>query len=487
MTQSHFINGQWVDGTGNAFLSTNPATGAKIWEGVSAGEAEIESAVSAARGAFPAWSLLSLDARLAYLEKFQALLNEQKEELTHILCEETGKARWDASNEILGMIGKLSVSVAAYKERTGEKMADAKGFKTALRHKPHGVVAVYGPYNFPAHLPNGHILPALLAGNTVIFKPSEMTPWIAEAVVKLWEKTGIPQGVVNLVQGERETGRLLANAAIDGLFFTGSSATGEILQKQFSGRLDKILALELGGNNPLIVHEVNDIRAAVFNIIQSAFMSTGQRCSCARRLILVEDGSTAKLLEMLVSAAAKLTAGAYTQMPEPYMGPIISAQEVRKLLAAQRDLQALGGKILLEMKQPAEDGLFLTPGIIDVTEVRNLPDQEYFGPLLSVIRVKNFDDAIRVANATEFGLTSGLLSSKREHYEYFLQESRAGIVNWNRPTTGASATAPFGGSGKSGNHRPGGYYAADYCAYPTASSYAEKLELPDALPPGMSL
>ena len=226
------------------------------------------------------------------------------------------------------MVGKIDLSAKAYEERTGvvAKPAPA-GSEAWLRHRPHGVVAVFGPYNFPGHLPNGHIVPALLAGNTVVFKPSELTPMVAELTIKCWLAAGLPAGVINLVQGAKETGIALANHQdIDGLFFTGSSATGNLLHQQYAGRPDKILALEMGGNNPLVVGDVADRRAAIHEIVQSAYISAGQRCTCARRLYLPADEQGDALLADLTSAVSKIRVGAYDAQPQPFMGALISPQ-----------------------------------------------------------------------------------------------------------------------------------------------------------------
>ncbi len=223
----------------------------------------------------------------ALVEKFAALLEANKAELTRIIACETSKPRWEATTEVTAMINKIAISVKAYHTRTGEQHTEMPDGAATLRHRPHGVLAVFGPYNFPGHLPNGHIVPALLAGNTVIFKPSELTPLTGEAVVKLWEQAGLPPGVLNLVQGGRETGQALsALSDIDGLLFTGSAGTGYQLHRQLAGQPEKILGLEMGGNNPLIVEDPEDIDAAVHLTIQSAFITAGQRCTCARRLLV---------------------------------------------------------------------------------------------------------------------------------------------------------------------------------------------------------
>ncbi|TWI53070.1 succinylglutamic semialdehyde dehydrogenase [Pseudomonas duriflava] len=485
---TQYIGGQWQAGEGAEFVSLNPVTQAVVWSGREALAQQVEAAVKAARQAFSSWARQSLETRIRYIEAFAAVLKSRSEQLAQIIGEETGKPLWEATTEVTSMVNKVAISIQAYRERTGEKAGMLGEAKTMLRHKPHGVVAVFGPYNFPGHLPNGHIVPALLAGNAVIFKPSELTPGVAEFTVKCWIEAGLPAGVLNLVQGARDTGvALAAQDELDGLFFTGSSRTGALLHQQFAGVPHKILALEMGGNNPLIVDTVDDVPAAVYTILQSAFISAGQRCTCARRLLVPRGEQGDALLEQLVQAAKNLRVGRFDDDPAPFMGSVISLDAARQLLEAQRYLQKADGVSLLDMVQPNATEALLTPGIIDVTAVSERPDEEFFGPLLQVVRYDNFAQAIKVANATRFGLAAGLLSSSRERYEQFLLESRAGIVNWNRPLTGAASSAPFGGIGASGNHRPSAYYAADYCAYPVASLEAEALDLPATLLPGVQL
>lgn len=485
---THYIAGAWQAGQGEAFVSLNPVTQASVWSGQGASAEQVEAAVAAARAAFPAWARLSLDARIAVLERFAATLKTRADELARCIGEETGKPLWESATEVTSMVNKVAISIQSYRERTGEKSGPLADATAVLRHKPHGVVAVFGPYNFPGHLPNGHIVPALLAGNAVVFKPSELTPKVAELTVQCWIEAGLPAGVLNLVQGGRETGVALAgNPGIDGLFFTGSSRTGNLLHQQFAGRPDKILALEMGGNNPLVVDEVADVDAAVYTIIQSAFISAGQRCTCARRLLVPVGAWGDALLARLVAVAASIQVGAFDAQPAPFMGSVISLDAARHLLKAQEHLIAQGATPLLAMSQPLETAALLTPGILDVTAVAERPDEEFFGPLLQVIRYDSFEAAMAEANATQYGLAAGLLSDSRELYQRFFIESRAGIVNWNKQLTGAASSAPFGGVGASGNHRASAYYAADYCAYPVASLESETLALPATLTPGVSL
>jgi succinylglutamic semialdehyde dehydrogenase len=483
-----YINNQWEAGNANSFRSLDPATGQIAWEGNGADDEQIDRAIAAARAAQPRWEKKTLDERIALMNAFTEKLKANKPKLIDAICREIGKAKWEATGEVDAMIGKVPVSIAAYHERRREIVVEAAGGITATRFKPHGLVAVFGPFNFPGHLPNGHIVPALLAGNTVIFKPSELSPLVAEETIRIWESTGLPPGVINLVQGGREVGQhLAAHAGIDGLFFTGSVGVGKALRRALADHPNKILALELGGNNPLIVHETKDTKAAAYNTIQSAFITSGQRCTCARRLIVPTGAVGDQFIDALVAMTKTITVGPSTAEPEPFMGPVVSDTAGTNLLAAQKKLIATGGKSLLEMRSLNNRPAMLTPGIIDVTNIPNRPDEENFGPLLQIIRVKDFDAALLEANHTAFGLSAGLLSDNPALYEQFRHEIRAGVVNWNRPTTGASGSLPFGGVGLSGNHRPSGYYAVDYCSYPIASMETPNLTMPAKLTPGLDL
>lgn len=485
---THLIHGEWLNGTDNVLVKTDPVSNEVLWQGGQADAVLVDRAVSSARTAFREWSKRPLEQRVAVVRQFAVQLTEAKAELATVIARETSKPLWEALTEVASMINKVEISIRAHHERTGEHAAVMGDAQAVVRHRPHGVVAVFGPYNFPGHLPNGHIVPALLAGNAVVFKPSELTPWTAQETARLWLKAGLPAGVLNLVQGEKDTGvALAAHAGIDGLFFTGSSSTGEVLHKHFAGQPQKILALEMGGNNPLIVQQVSQQDAAIHHVIQSAFISAGQRCTCARRLLVPKGEWGDGFVRRLVEVASKLRVGRFDAEPAPFMGGVISSRAAQQLLDAQQLLLSIGGKALLTMSRLTEQGALLSPGIIDMTDCANSPDEEYFGPLLQVIRYGDFDEAIRIANNTRFGLAAGVLADDRVWFDRFLEESRAGIVNWNKPLTGASSAAPFGGIGASGNHRPSAFYAADYCAYPAASLECESLSLPDQLSPGMVL
>ncbi|KAA0013059.1 succinylglutamate-semialdehyde dehydrogenase [Billgrantia pellis] len=485
--QQLLIGGTWQPGEAMTFTKRDPVSGETLWQGAAASDTQVAAAVEAARGAFPGWARFAFADRLIVVERFREALEAHREDLARAIASETGKPLWEARTEVGAMIGKVATSVRAYQERTGERSRDLGDATAVLRHRPHGVMAVFGPYNFPGHLPNGHIVPALLAGNTVAFKPSEQTPLTADLTLQCWQEAGLPAGVINLVQGAAPVGQALSShPGIDGLLFTGSARVGKLLNRQFAEQLEKILALELGGNNPLVVKDVHDQEAAVLTILQSAFLSGGQRCTCARRLIVPEGQVGDHLLDALVDAIARLRVAGPFEEPAPFYGGLVNAEASQGMLRAQEELEGMGGVVLSRMECLQEGTSLVSPALIDVTGL-DVPDEEYFGPLLKVYRYRDWDHAIQLANDTRYGLAAGLIGGERADWDDFLLRIRAGIVNWNRQTTGASGDAPFGGVGISGNHRPSAYYAADYCAYPVASMEAESLVLPDNLPPGVTL
>lgn len=453
--------------SGSDLVSLDPCTGEIVWSGAAG---DVSAAVGAARAAFPAWARLGLDARFAHVRAFQRVVQDRAEDFARLISRETGKPFWETKTEVASVAAKVDISITAQAERAGTRSGEVGGVRQTLRHKPHGVLGVLGPYNFPAHLPNGHVVPALLAGNTIVFKPSELTPAVGEFMVDCWVAAGLPAGVLNLVQGGGDTGRALAGADLDGLLFTGSPHTGAALARQFADTPHRILALEMGGNNPLIVWDAHDLDAAAALIVQSAYLSAGQRCTGARRLILGPDGDA--VLDRVTALIDRIIVGAPFDEPQPFMGPVIDGRAADRLQTGFTDLISRGGDVLRPLFRRDERPL-LTPGLIDVTRVANRADEEFFGPLLQVIRVADFDAALAEANATRFGLSAGLIGGDAALYDRFWAETRAGVVNWNRPTNGAASNAPFGGVGLSGNHRPSAYYAADYVAFPVASLEAD--------------
>ncbi len=470
-------------GHGAAMTSHCPWDNRVLWRGAAASTQQIDQAVAEARAALPNWQ----DAdRVAIAGAFAARLKNRAHIMAEVMALETGRPLWETKMEVSTMVNKLSYSLEAQTARRAEMRMDTGDSVAVTRFKPHGVAAVFGPFNMPGHLPNGHIIPALLAGNTIVFKPSDKTPHTGEYMCNLWREAGLPPGVLNLVQGGREVGEVLAShAGLDAIFFTGSVAVGQALmrlQLQFPQRM---LALEMGGNNPLVVFECGDYQAAAYTALVSAFLTSGQRCTCARRLI-VGPGDT-PMIATLMEMAKALRIGGPLETPEPFMGPMISIDAANAVLAAQDRLISAGGTIILRAAAIPGHPAALTPGIVDVTGIAERSDEEIFGPLLQVVRVRDFHSAVEEANNTHYGLSAALLSDSRELFEQFYRTVRAGVINWNRPTNGASSALPFGGIGLSGNHRPSGAWAADYCSYPIASMQADKLTMPEKAAPGIVL
>lgn len=454
--------------TDNTLISWEPATGEELWRGPIG---DVDAAVSAARRAWAPWAARALTERIELLRGFANAVRRDADMFADLIAREAGKPLWEARTEVDAVVGKVDIAVGAYAERTGKKKLDAGvGASAALRHKPHGVMAVLGPFNFPAYLPGGHIIPALIAGNAVVFKPSEKTPAVGEALVAALHRAGVPEDVIQCVIGGPEEGKaLVAHPGVDGVLFTGSAQTGIAINRKLAANPGKIVALEMGGNNPIVVTDTPKLADAAALIVQSAFATAGQRCTSARRLI-VKDSVYDPLMAELVPLARRLMVGDPLGEPQPFMGPVIDNDTAEQLMESFVALLTAGGRPLLHMRRSLPDLPFLSPGIIDVTDVAGRPDIELFGPLLQVIRVPDFDTAITEANNTRFGLSASLIGGTPDDYGRFWANIRAGIINWNAATNGASSKAPFGGIGLSGNHRPAAYYAADNCAYPVAST-----------------
>lgn len=480
-----YHNGAWSQGRGAQFASTDPATGEIVFQAKAADGPQVQSAVDAARHAFTSWSLLSRAQRIQVLEAYAKALQARGPALAEAISRDMGKALWESTAEVGAMVGKIALSVRAYDERTGARSEATAFGSAALEHRPWGVMAVLGPFNFPGHLPNGHIVPALLAGNCVVFKPSELAPTAATLMIEAFEEAGLPEGVLNVVMGGRETGGALLDAqGIDGVLFTGSATTGTAIHAKFAGRPEVILALEMGGNNPLIIWEPVDAEAAADILVHSAFITSGQRCSCARRIVLPIGGFGDAVLEATRARIEAMVIGPWNGTSTPFIGPVINAAQAQRVSQFEASLIALGGAPVVTPIIGAEGPAFVRPGMIDMTQARGDHDDELFAPFAQIFRVASFDDAIMRANHTRFGLSSGLVCNDKAKWESAKLRLRAGLINWNRPTTGASSALPFGGPGLSGNGRPSAFYAADYCAFPIARQEAETAEAISS--PGLS-
>jgi succinylglutamic semialdehyde dehydrogenase len=484
--KGQYIDGQWIKGDGTLLESIDPSYGTLFWQGTNASSKEITTATHAAHQALPSWAALELEQRAQYTQRFASEIEKNRELLKQLISQETGKPFWEAETEVNSVIGKINLSIQAYKERTASKITPSTEANACLRFKPQGVVVVLGAFNFPAHLSNGHIVPALLAGNTILYKPSEHAPAVAELIMDCWHNSGIPAGVMNCLQGDAACGKELLSQDIQGVYFTGSYITGLRIHQQFSDRPEVILALEMGGNNPLVIdNELTDLNAAVYQSLLSTLITSGQRCTCARRVMIPDTTLGDEFLKQFIHLCKNLRVSPYDHLPEPFMGPVISHAQALKHLHSQKKLLDAGGEALLPMTLLAENTGLLSPGIIDMSKVTNPEDEEIFAPLVQIYRYKTLEHAIELANQTRYGLSASFFSDNEAHYHHFYHQIRAGLINWNRPTTGAASSLPFGGVGRSGNHRPSAFFAADYCAYPVASMEQAQLTLPGHLLPGI--
>lgn len=453
-------------------VSHEPATGAEVWRGKAC---DVDDVVARARRAWPAWAAQPLSTRMELVRRFANEVRKDADKLATTIARETGKPLWEARAEVESVVAKVETSIRAYAERTSQRKLDSALQGTmAVRHKPHGVLVVLGPFNYPAHLPNAHIVPALIAGNAVIFKPSERAPATGEILARCFNRAGISAAVMQFAPGGPAQGAaFVAHDGIDGVLFTGSANTGIAINRKLATRPDKLVALEMGGNNAIVLWDTPKLTDAAAIVVQSAFATAGQRCTAARRLI-VRDTMYDAVMAEVKALADRLIVGAPFDEPAPFMGPVIDNAAADGLTESFLYLLSHGGKAIKHLVRPQGSLPFLSPAIIDTTAMKERPDVELFGPILQVIKVSDFDQAIAETNATRFGLAASLVGGTPQEYNRFWANVRAGIVNWNRPTTSPSHAAPVGGIGLSGNHRPSGYYAADYCAYPVASGEMEQ-------------
>lgn len=444
---------------------------------------DVDAAVARARAAQPAWQDAGLEARAAVLRRFRDLARAREGELATLIAREVGKALWDARAEAQLLAPKIDVTLGDGMQLVAE-LRPAPGLRASWR--PRGVLAVYGPFNFPAHLPTGHIAPALATGNSVVFKPSELSPAVGAWLAALWREAGLPPGVLEIAQGGPETGRALAvHPDLDGILFTGSYATGRALREATLDQPGKLLALELGGSNAIVVCADADLELAVAESALSIAATTGQRCTCARRLF-VERSVFETFSEKLTRVLAGLRVGPPLE-PGVFMGPLVSLAAHARLVAMRALASEAGGERMLA----ADPGLpppYTGAGLVRFASARQTHPyqrEEIFGPEAALYPVDDLEQAIDAVNDSDYGLAAAIFSRERKRYERCVGRVRTGVLNWNRGTVGASGRLPFGGGGKSGNDRPAGVTATLYCAVPQAHIESDAGFDPKALPPGM--
>ncbi|MBH25129.1 MAG: N-succinylglutamate 5-semialdehyde dehydrogenase [Myxococcales bacterium] len=489
----HYINGRWVPAADSSevWVSRSPADGTDVLGEFAEDEAAVEEAIAAARRAWPAWDALGPERRAEHLRALASAFDARKEEVADRIAREVGKPRWEALGEAGALGAKVAVTLADGMEAVQEQVLTpgTSWIDGGYRYRPLGVCAVIGPFNFPLHLPNGHIIPALATGNTCVFKPSELAPACADLYMEIVHEAGLPPGVLNMVQGRVASGkRLVSSPDVNAVLFTGSVHAGIAIRRATVEQPWKLLALEMGGKNTVLVFEDADLDRAAYEIGTGALLTTGQRCSAASRVVVAES-----LVEGLLARLERIWDGVrvgHPLDPDAFMGPLINAAAKERFLAVP-EKAAAEGLIAVRTNRPAQvdgpDGPYAGHYVLPALW-RAEPDAvggehdtlEIFGPDVIVHVVADGDEErmIEVANATPFGLSMGVITADVARFERLARRLRAGIINFNRSTVGASSRLPFGGVGNSGNHRPAAVLATRYCTYPVAT-----LRQPMALDP----
>lgn len=460
-----------------------------LWEG--APEAShIDQAVAAARSAQGPWALRPQEERFAALRRVQERFQERAEDIALLIAAETGKPLWEARQEAAALSGKIDITL----DEQGPGLARVRPYEVAITptrtgrafFRPHGVMAVVGPFNFPAHLPNGHIVPALAMGCAVVFKPSEKTPATGQLLAQLFREglaeAGADPALVTLVHGAGDVAaQLVSHSDIDGVLFTGSWPVGRRILEANLDRPSRLIALEMGGDNASLVLEDADLKQAVVECCRTAYATAGQRCTCCRRIV-VHRAVADRFIDAFVRCAGALVVGdPLVEDPAPFMGPVIRPEVRDAALAFVEQLEAAGAEPLLAPRAVrdvpgCEAGGFLTPGLHRVErfvaeeDPRHAGcDVEVFAPVARLCVVSDFEEGLAQVNATRYGLAASIFTCDVEKHRAFQQLARAGCVNVNTGTAGASSALPFGGLGLSGNHRPAAAFAPDYCVHPVAS------------------
>lgn len=488
-----YIGGQWMlsDRPDEEWAVPSPADLKDIVIRPSARFDHVDRAVEAARKAYLPWAHLGMEKRKQYLMRLKEVFISKGPELAEIIARETGKPLWESKTEVSALASKIDITLGfSLKLIAEEEVKDAlPGISGFIRHKPRGVMAVIGPFNFPAHLPNGHIVPALIAGNTVVFKPSEKTPAVGQWMAEAFAAADFPPGVFNIVQGLAEVGkRLVAHEHVDGILFTGSYEVGLKIKQETLTHFRKILALEMGGKNATIVWDDADLKKTVYETLVASFMTAGQRCSCTSRIILHPKIKDA-FVDQFYAAAKKLKIGHWRE--QVFMGPLISADAVEKFIRFQEIAKREGAESLMRGKALSldHDGYYVTPSIniVNAFDPKSVYQKsEIFGPNVAIFTTDSFDEALAINNSSGFGLVMALFTQNRALYEKALIEAQVGQLNLNRATNGASSRLPFGGMNKSGNDRPSAHYAVQYCTVPVSSLEDTTPFTGNNMPPGLN-
>jgi succinylglutamate-semialdehyde dehydrogenase len=428
----------------------------------------VNVAVQAARRAQGAWQALGVEGRKPYLLALKQAFEQMAEPISKMVVAEMGKPLREAVIESKSLGDRITLTLEDGLKRI--ETHKPSGVMGEARAHAQGVLAVLGPYNFPVHLMNTHIIPALTTGNTVVVKPSEITPGCGELYATCVERAGLPAGVFNLVQGAGEVGRaLVAHPDVDGILFTGSWKTGRAIAGACLDQPHKIVALEMGGKNVAVVCEDADLPQALAAVLQGAFLSTGQRCTATSRL-LVHERVAERFLDALVAAARELRPGEPLDLATSF-GPLSTKAALERFVQLRSQAAKAGCEVLLA-GSVLPGGAFVTPSIHllpdGVTEAPGYLDEELFGPDLAVEIIRDIEHAIVRTNALPYGLSNAIFTASSATFERYYEGTKSGCINWNRSTNNASGKLPFGGTGRSGNQRPAGVDAVRFTTYQVA-------------------
>jgi alpha-ketoglutaric semialdehyde dehydrogenase len=450
----NFINGQWVSAhSGKTFETRNPATGEVIAEAAFSAQNDVDAAVAAAKAAYKSWRLTPAPRRGEILFRVAEILKERKEDLARLMTMEMGKILAETRGDV-----QEAIDMAYFMGGEGRRLLGYTApvempnkFGMAIRDSV-GIVGLITPWNFPVAVPSWKMLPALIAGNCVVFKPSEETPAIAAAFVKVFEDAGLPKGVLNLVLGDGVAGdALVSNPDVRILSFTGSTETGLAVYSK-AARMGKKVTLEMGGKNAIIVMDDANLTLATEAVTWSAFGTTGQRCTATSRLI-VQKGIKPRLVEALVEKAKTLKLGNGLE-ETTNVGPLVNQAALDKVSSYMRVAQAEGLRVLAGGEREAElpNGYFFRPTLLDgVKHGMRVEQEEIFGPVLSIVEVDSLEEAIEVNNSTAYGLSSSIFTENVNAAFRAIRDLTTGIVYVNHGTTGAEIQFPFGGTRGTGN------------------------------------
>lgn len=445
----------------------------------------VDMAVAAAREAQPGWEATPLSERLEVVRRFGAELRAREADFVELLGREVGKPAWEAKTEVAALSAKIEITASEGLALVRDY--DIDGGKFSARFLPLGVLAVLGPFNFPLHLPNGHVIPALLTGNTVVFKPSELTPGCAQVYLQAADAARLPPGVLNLVQGDARTGAdLSSHADIDGVLFTGSSAAGRAITEANIERPGRMIALEMGGKNAAVVLADAPFEKAVYDVVYSGCVTAGQRCTAVSRVV-VERSIAGRFVDALSLRAKNLKVGRPTS-PDTFMGPLVSEAAFEKFQAAQRAAESETQVVVASREvDVGVRGYYVSPAVHRVAAVdatSRYQREELFGPDLAVYVADDAEHAAFIANATDYGLAAAVFTKSEASFEWMARRLRVGVLAWNAPSVGSSSRLPFGGLRRSGNLRPAGLFSSLYCVRSLAISRGGVDLDTEKLPPG---